>query len=128
MTLKSGKDYTQQMQDWARKRLAELAQARLHGFVFKRDSPSSGLHRVKVYDENGVTRRAGTGIFPRAVLRRFPLLPPEQEGRLHDMHLRENFIDRIFAYYRWTRLLEEERTPGALVRFHTAHKLTLMAH
>ncbi|MHC4422568.1 MAG: YbgA family protein, partial [Planctomycetota bacterium] len=84
--------------------------------------------RVKVYDENGVPRRAGMGIFPREVLRRFPLLPLEEEGRLHDMHLRENFIDRIFAYYRWTRLLGEEPTPGALVRFHTAHKLTLMAH
>jgi uncharacterized protein YbgA (DUF1722 family) len=116
------------MQAWARGRLAELAQARLHGFVFKRDSPSSGLYRVKVYDGNGMPRRVGTGIFPREVMRRFPMLPLEEEGRLHDMHLRENFIDRIFAYYRWTLLLEEEPKPGALVRFHTAHKLTLMAH
>jgi uncharacterized protein YbgA (DUF1722 family)/uncharacterized protein YbbK (DUF523 family) len=128
VTLKSGKDYTQQMQDWARGRLAELARTRLHGFVFKRDSPSSGLYRVRVYDENGMPRRVGTGIFPRELMRRFPLLPLEEEGRLHDMHLRENFIDRSFAYYRWTRLLEENPKPGELVRFHTAHKLTLMAH
>jgi uncharacterized protein YbgA (DUF1722 family) len=81
-----------------------------------------------VYDDKGMPQRVGTGIFPREVMRRFPLLPLEEEGRLHDMRLRENFIERIFVYYRWTRLLEENPTPGGLVRFHTAHKLTLMAH
>jgi uncharacterized protein YbgA (DUF1722 family)/uncharacterized protein YbbK (DUF523 family) len=128
VTLKSGEDYTERMQAWARKRLLELAQVGLHGFVFKKDSPSSGLYRVRVYGGNGMPRRVGTGIFPREVMKRFPMLPLEEEGRLHDMHLRENFIDRIFAYYRWTRLLEEDPRSGALVRFHTAHKLTLMAH
>jgi uncharacterized protein YbgA (DUF1722 family)/uncharacterized protein YbbK (DUF523 family) len=128
VTLKSREDYTERMQAWARERLVDLAQARLHGFVFKKDSPSSGLYRVRVYDESGMPRRVGTGIFPREVMRRFPLLPLEEEGRLHDMHLRENFLDRIFAYYRWMRLLEQDPTPGELVRFHTAHKLTLMAH
>jgi uncharacterized protein YbgA (DUF1722 family) len=72
--------------------------------------------------------RSGTGLFPREVMRRFPLLPLEEEGRLNDLPLRENCIERIFAYYRWTKLLEEDPTPGGLVRFHTAHKLTLMAH
>jgi uncharacterized protein YbgA (DUF1722 family) len=61
-------------------------------------------------------------------MRRFPLLPVEEEGRLNDLPLRENFIERVFAYYRWTKMLEEEPTPGGLVKFHTAHKLTLMAH
>jgi uncharacterized protein YbgA (DUF1722 family)/uncharacterized protein YbbK (DUF523 family) len=125
---KSGTDYTEQMQRWAQVRLDELAQVGLHGFVFKKDSPSSGLFRVKVYNEHGMAQRNGTGMFPRAVRNRFPLLPLEEEGRLNDMPLRENFIERVFAYYRWTRLLEEEPTPGGLVRFHTAHKLTLMAH
>ena len=60
--------------------------------------------------------------------KRFPLLPLEEEGRLNDLPLRENFIERVFAYYRWTRMLDEEPTPGGLVKFHTAHKLTLMAH
>jgi hypothetical protein len=68
------------------------------------------------------------GMFPREVMNRFPLLPLEEEGRLNDMPLRENFIERVFAYYRWTRLLDKEPTPGGLVKFHTAHKLTLMAH
>jgi uncharacterized protein YbgA (DUF1722 family)/uncharacterized protein YbbK (DUF523 family) len=125
---RSGSDHTERMQAWAVERLDGLAKIGLHGFVFKKDSPSSGLFRVKVFDDNGVPSRVGTGIFAREVTKRFPLLPLEEEGRLHDMHLRENFIDRVFAYYRWTRLLEEEPTPGRLVGFHTAHKLTLMAH
>jgi uncharacterized protein YbgA (DUF1722 family) len=75
-----------------------------------------------------MAQRNGTGMFPREVIRRFPLLPLEEEGRLNDMPLRENFIERVFAYYRWTELLEQEPTPGGLVKFHTAQKLTLMAH
>jgi len=75
-----------------------------------------------------MAERTGTGMFPRALMERFPLLPLEEEGRLNDMPLRENFIERVFAYYRWTKMLEEEPMPGGLVKFHTAHKLTLMAH
>jgi len=89
-----------------------------------------------VYDEHGNPSRTGTGMFPRAVMQRFPLLPLEEEGRLNDLPLRENFIERVFrsperregAYYRWTEMVKTEPTPGGLVRFHTAHKLTLMAH
>ena len=98
----------------------------VHSYQSK--SPSSGLFRVRVYDEHGNPSRTGTGIFPRAVMRRFPLLPLEEEGRLNDLPLRENFIERVFAYYRWTEMLRNEPTPGWLVRFHTANKLTLMAH
>ena len=83
---------------------------------------------MRVYDEHGNPSRTGTGIFPRAVMQRFPLLPLEEEGRLNDLPLRENFIERVFAYYRWTEMLKNEPTPGGLVRFHTVHKLTLMAH
>jgi hypothetical protein len=83
-----------------------------------------------------MAQRNGTGMFPREVMNRFPLLPLEEEGQLNDMPLRENFLERVFAYYRWTRMLDEEPTPGGLVpvpavragKFHTAHKLTLMAH
>ena len=75
-----------------------------------------------------MAQRNGTGMFPREVMNRFPLLPIEEEGRLNDMPLRENFIERIFAYYRWTKMLDKEATPGGLVKFHMAHKLTLMAH
>jgi len=72
--------------------------------------------------------RSGAGLFPREVMKRFPLLPLEEEGRLNDLPIRENSVERIFAYYRWTKLLEDDPTPGGLVRSHTAHKLTLMAH
>jgi uncharacterized protein YbgA (DUF1722 family)/uncharacterized protein YbbK (DUF523 family) len=128
ITIKTGNDYTGKMQTWARERLDQLAEEELHGFVFKSRSPSSGLYRVTIYDQHGMPSRTGTGIFPREVMRRFPLLPLEEEGRLHDMGLRENFIERIFVYYRWKCLLREDPTPGGLVAFHTAHKLTMMAH
>ena len=128
IALKSGTDYTDRMQTWARGRLEQLAALGLSGFVLKKDSPSSGLFRVRVYGEHGMAARTGTGIFPRKLLKRFPLLPVEEEGRLNDLPLRENFIERIFAYYRWTEMLKTDPTPGGLVRFHTAHKLTLMAH
>jgi len=72
--------------------------------------------------------RTGTGLFARAVRERFPLPPLEDEGCLNDLPLRENLLERIFAYYRWTMLLKVDPTPGGLARFHTAHKLTLMAH
>jgi hypothetical protein len=90
------------------------------GFVicvqsYKEDSPSSGLFRVRVYNEHGMAQRNGTGMFPREVMNRFPLLPLEEKGRLNDMPLRENFIERVFAYYRWTRMLDEEPTPGGLI-------------
>jgi len=128
VTIKTGKDYTERMKDWAQERLDALAAENLHGFVFKKGSPSSGLYRVRVYDENGMPSRIGTGIFPREVMRRFPLLPLEEDGRLHDMGLRENFIERIFVYCRWTSMLRDNPTPGGIVAFHTAHKLTMMAH
>ena len=102
---KSGTDFTDTMKAWAGRRLEELADMGLCGFVFKKDSPSSGLFRVKVYNEHGIAQRHGTGIFPRAIMNRFPLLPLEEEGRLNDLPLRENFIERVFAYYRWTEML-----------------------
>ncbi len=125
---RSGTDHTEAMKAWAQCRVDELAGAGLHGFVLKKDSPSSGLFRVKVYNEHGMAERNGMGMFPRVLKERFPLLPMEEEGRLNDMPLRENFIERVFAYQRWTQMLDEEPTPGGLVKFHTAHKLTLMAH
>jgi uncharacterized protein YbgA (DUF1722 family)/uncharacterized protein YbbK (DUF523 family) len=128
VTIKSGVDHTERMLAWARARVEELAREGLHGFVFKKNSPSSGLYRVKVYDKHGMPQRTGTGLFPREVQRRLPLLPLEEDGRLNDARLRENFIERFFVYSRWTRLLEKDPTPGGVVKFHTAHKLTMMAH
>lgn len=99
---KSGTDYTEQMICWAQGRLDELEKVKLHGFIFKKDSPSSGLFRVRVYNESGMPQRTGTGMFPRELMRRFPLMPLKEDGRLHDLPLCENFVERVFAYAKWS--------------------------
>jgi len=125
---KSGTDWTERMNGWSRRRVKELERLDLHGYVLKKDSPSCGLFRVKVYDANKVPAKSGRGLFARALTDAMPMLPVEEEGRLHDPRLRENFIERIFVYQRWKRMLAEDATSRGLVEFHTAHKLTLMAH
>jgi uncharacterized protein YbgA (DUF1722 family)/uncharacterized protein YbbK (DUF523 family) len=103
--------------------------AELDGYILKKDSPSCGLERVRVYDADGVNAtRGGVGGFAAELRRRFPQLPMEEEGRLGDPRLRENFVQRVFVHHRWRRLLREGLAPGALVDFHAAHKLLLMAH
>ena len=125
----SDTDHTGAMRSWASRRVDELAGLGLHGYVFTKNSPSCGLFRVKVYPSNGgPAARTGRGLFADALTQRFPLLPVEEQGRLHDLRLRGNFIERIFVYQRWMALLDASPTPSALVAFHTAHKLTLMAH
>jgi len=127
VTNKTGRDLTERMQNWCRSRVEELAQEDLCGFIFKAKSPSSGMERVKVYDANNIPRAAGVGLFARAFKTRFPLLPVEEEGRLHDIRLRENFIEQIFVYRRW-RDVAADPTPAGLVDFHTSHKLLLLSH
>ena len=128
VTTRTGVDRTDQMLTWAHRRVAELESEGLCGFIFKANSPSSGMERVKVYNEKGVAEKKGVGLFARAFTDHFPLLPVEDEGRLHDMKLRENFIERVFALQRWRDTLERGRTRGNLVEFHTRHKLLLLAH
>jgi uncharacterized protein YbgA (DUF1722 family) len=114
---------------WARKRVIELEKEDLCGFIFKSRSPSSGMERVKVYNENGIPVRKGVGIFAREFMEHFPLLPTEEDGRLHNPKLRENFIERIFTFKRWRgEDLAEEQSRGNLVRFHTRHKLLILSH
>jgi uncharacterized protein YbgA (DUF1722 family)/uncharacterized protein YbbK (DUF523 family) len=125
---KSGTDHTLAMTRLARRRTAELAALDLSGYVLKKDSPSCGLERVRVFPAAGSPVRRGTGLFARALAARLPLLPLEEEGRLHDPGLRESFIERVFAYQRWQRFLADRPTRGRLVEFHTAHKLLLLAH
>jgi uncharacterized protein YbgA (DUF1722 family)/uncharacterized protein YbbK (DUF523 family) len=125
---KTGEDLTGRMKAWARKRLELLAHADLCGFVFKSKSPSSGMERVRVYDENGMPNRTGSGIFARAFMDRFRLLPVEEDGRLHDIGIRENFIERIFCLQRYRETMSPRATLGRLVDFHAAQKLQLMAH
>jgi uncharacterized protein YbgA (DUF1722 family) len=116
------------MTTWAKKRVHELKKEDLCGFIFKSKSPSSGMERIKVYNEKGVPAKTGVGVFARAFMDHFPLLPVEDDGRLHDPRLRENFIERVFAYKRWCESLALSRVRGSLVDFHTRHKLMILAH
>jgi uncharacterized protein YbgA (DUF1722 family)/uncharacterized protein YbbK (DUF523 family) len=126
---KSGADHTEAMARYAAERVAALAGEDLSGYVTKKDSPSCGMERVRVYHpRGGLPRRDGVGAFARVLLERLPLLPVEEEGRLRDPALRESFVERVFAYARWKAALAEGMTRGRLVAFHTAHKLTLLAH
>lgn len=125
---KSGRDLTAEMRRFAKQRVAQLDAERLGGFVLKSDSPSCGMERVRVYEQNGMPQRNGRGIFAEALLERFPDLPVEEDGRLCDPRLRENWIERVFAFQRLGELWAERWKVRDLVAFHTAHKLTVLAH
>ena len=128
ITIRTGVDHTARMQRWAKKRTAELEEEGLCGFVFKSRSPSSGMRGVKIYNEAGAAYATGSGIFAHAFMKRFPLLPVEDEGRLHDPALRENFIERVFVYRQWQAYIKEDGSLNGLVAFHTDHKYLIMAH
>ena len=128
LTTRTGVDYTDAMEKWSRRRADALAGESLSGYVLKKDSPSCGMERVKVFEGNGAPIRNGRGLFAAALLRRLPNLPVEEEGRLTDPGLRENFVERVFAYRRLQDLFGARWTLGQLVAFHTAHKMALLAH
>ncbi|MCU0589279.1 MAG: DUF1722 domain-containing protein [Syntrophobacteraceae bacterium] len=128
VTSRTGRDMTEAMVTWARERVLQLEGEGLCGFIFKANSPSSGMERVKLYDENHVPRKIGVGMFAGIFMKHFPLLPVEEDGRLHDPMLRENFVERIFIAKRWRDLIAGKPGVGDLVDFHTRHKLLLMAH
>jgi uncharacterized protein YbgA (DUF1722 family)/uncharacterized protein YbbK (DUF523 family) len=128
VTIRTQVDHTERMRAWAQKRVVELEQEDLCGFIFKSDSPSSGMERVKIYSGKGMADKTGVGLFAQEFMQHFPLLPVEEEGRLHDPGLRENFLESLFTMKRWreTRALGTKR--GHLVDFHTRHKLLIMSH
>ena len=125
---RSGEDHTRGMRSFARKRVAALRKLDLAGYVLKKDSPSCGMARVRLYGEKGMPEKKGRGLFAQALLEGIPQLPIEEEGRLHDPALRENFIERVFAYRRLRDLFRGRWSVSSLVAFHTAHKLQLMSH
>ncbi len=128
ITTHTRRDMTDQMLTWAHRRVLELENEALCGFIFKSNSPSSGMERVKISDQNGMPRKIASGLFAGVFMKHFPLLPVEEEGRLHDPMLRENFIERIFVFKRWRNLLENNKKISGLVDFHSRHKLLIMAH
>jgi uncharacterized protein YbgA (DUF1722 family)/uncharacterized protein YbbK (DUF523 family) len=125
---RTGDDLTAAMQRLAAARLEELAARPLDGYVLKRASPSCGLLRVRVYGRGGTPGAVGRGLFAAALVERFPALPVEEEGRLNDAALRENFIERIFAMARWRRFVAQRPRARDLVAFHAAQKLAVLAH
>jgi len=132
--VQSAVDVTDRMNTWADTRAGVLAaSADLSGYILKKDSPSCGMTRVKRFPAkpDAAPARDGVGLFAAALARQLPNLPIEEEGRLHDVVLRDTFLESVFAYRRWRTLraaLEPGGGVGALVAFHTAHKLSLLAH
>lgn len=118
-------DVTEQLRSYADE--VKSHHADLCGYILKKDSPSCGMERVKVY-ANNQPHREGVGIYAQTMLENNPLLPVEDEGRLGDSGLRENFIQRVYVYHRWQTLLQEGLTVAKLTRFHARHKLIIMSH
>ena len=127
ITIKTQKDLTDRMVRWAKTRVRALEKEHLCGFIFKSDSPSSGMVRVKVYNEKGMPRKLGVGIFAREFMNYFPLIPVADDGRLHNPQIRENFILQIFSMKRWRDCLWRGQGLRGLVDFHTRHKLLIMS-
>lgn len=128
VTTHTKQDMTDRMVRWANKRVVALEIEDLCGFIFKSNSPSSGMNRIRVYNENGISVRKGVGIFARILMGHFPTLPVEDEGRLQDPELRENFIERIFTLKRWREVLGKKEGRGNIVDFHMKHKLLILSH
>jgi len=120
-------DVTARLQAFARDTVPTLGD--ISGYILKKDSPSCGMERVKVYSEKGgAAQRKGQGVFARVLMDRMPLLPVEEEGRLNDPVLKENFLMRVFVFQRWQQLVAEGLSSRALIAFHSDHKFLLMAH
>ena len=128
VTTRTKQDMTDRMVRWAQRRVAELGKEDLCGFIFKSDSPSSGMERIKVYRGKGMPVKKGVGIFAGIFMDHFPLLPVEDEGRLHDPEIRENFIERIFTLRRWREVSAKKEGRGKVVDFHTQHKMLILSH
>ncbi len=127
-SVRSGNDVTDKMRAYASIKVKELRRLNLRGFVLKKDSPSCGMERVNIHIRAGVLKKNGRGLFAETLLHSLPLIPVEEEGRLNDLKIRENFVERIFAYDRWTKFSRSRPAPQKLIEFHTRHKMTILSH
>lgn len=125
---KSGKDWTNEMNRYSQMKNKQLAELNLSGFIFKKDSPTCGLERVRVYSPSGSPSKEGIGVFARNFIEHFQLVPVEEEGRLNDLKIRENFIERIFAYNRLLNFFSNKFSTSELIQFHTKEKFLLLSH
>lgn len=127
-TVWTGIDHTTRLLRWAKGEMKVLAGMDISGFVFKARSPSCGLRDARVFDAKCRVRGTGSGLFAKAFMEEFPLIPVEDEGRMHEPAHRENFLERVFVYRRWREYIKEDGSIGGLVAFHSAHKYLIMAH
>ena len=129
ITKESRTDWTKKMTRFKKDRIRELRKENICGYVFKSDSPSCGIGKVPIYSDFSSSRvRHGSGMFASSFIKVFPLVPVEDEGRLHDQATRENFIVRIFCFHRLQLLVRKSFSIGSLVRFHTRHKFLILSH
>ena len=128
VTIHTKQDMTNRMVQWAKKRIVALEKEDLYGFIFKSNSPSCGVERIRVYNKKGMSVKKGVGILAKIFTEHFRLLPIEDEGCLHESDLRENFIERIFTLKRWREALAKKEGRGVVVDFHAAHKILILSH
>ena len=119
-------DVTDQLAAYGEKVVPELKG--VSGYIFKKGSPSCGMERVKVYNDSGNPVDSASGKYAETIMRLLPQLPVEEEGRLMDPRLRENFVERVFIYHRWQKLVDKGLSAAGLVDFHTRHKFNVLAH
>jgi len=119
-------DVTDELKAYAQQVADDLTD--VSGYIFKSRSPSCGMERVNVYSEKGHPLESSSGIYAAGIMRAHPSMPVEEEGRLMDSHLRENFIERIYIYHRWQQYQNDDFTTSSLVDFHTRHKFIIQAH
>ena len=122
----SNNDYTELMQNTSAAYSKQLPD--MSGYILKNKSPSCGMERVNLYNESGMPEKKGVGLFALQLMQTNPNLPIEEEGRLHDAAMRENFIERVYAYHRWQKMWQQGVTVASLMEFHKRHKLILLAH
>ena len=121
-------DFTDQLTAFGHKTGQELGD-HISGYILMQRSPSCGMERVKIYHKNGhPLGESGSGMYARALMETCPLMPVEEEGRLHDPVLRDNFFTRVIAWHRWQQEVRDNPTHAGLVAFHSAYKYVLMAH
>lgn len=118
-------DVTDQMIAYSRQQVSEMNG--ISGYILCAKSPSCGMERVRIYSAQG-SAKEGTGLFAHALMTALPLLPVEEEGRLNDPVLRENFVTRVFAYHDWQQLQAQGLTAARLIAFHARYKYLVMAH
>lgn len=128
VTTRTGIDHTGRMQEWCTRRVTELEKENLHGFIFKARSPSSGMENIKVYNEKGGFAGKSPGMFGKAFMEHFPTLPCEDEGRMNDPDLRENFLERVFTLWRFRQVVSGSPTLQTLMQFHSQNKFLVQSH